>query len=135
MCALVTGVQTCALPISTASTPAASRSTTATAAPSRANRNAPARPMPDAAAVTMPILSSRRMCFLLLLGHGYARRVGRTKEEQGDARQLARARRHGVRVREAAGVGRARPGRDEPPAGLGGRGRDAGGQAGSEAWR
>jgi hypothetical protein len=45
----------------TASTPAASRSTTATDAPSLAKRNAPARPMPDAAAVTMPILFARRM--------------------------------------------------------------------------
>src|ERR1700733_121073 len=47
----------------TASTPARSRSTTATDAPSRAKRNAPARPMPEAAAVTMPIFPSRRMVF------------------------------------------------------------------------
>jgi len=32
-------------------------------APSRAKRNAPARPMPEAAAVTMPILFSRGMLF------------------------------------------------------------------------
>src|SRR3546814_10382801 len=42
-CALVTGVQTCALPI---------LSIAATRAPSRTKRSTPARPMPDAAAVT-----------------------------------------------------------------------------------
>src|SRR5258705_13814868 len=36
-------------------------STTPTAAPSRAKRSAPARPIPEAAAVTMPILLSSRM--------------------------------------------------------------------------
>src|SRR6516164_3532057 len=38
-------------------------STTPTAAPSRAKRIAPARPIPEAAAVTMPILPSSRMSF------------------------------------------------------------------------
>src|SRR5262249_27410211 len=42
-------------------TPAASTSTTATCAPSRAKRNAPARPMPEAAAVTIPIFPARRI--------------------------------------------------------------------------
>src|SRR6185437_15377361 len=36
-------------------------STTPTAAPSRAKRSAPARPIAEAAAVTMPILPSSRM--------------------------------------------------------------------------
>src|SRR5262249_7199704 len=36
-------------------------STTPTAAPSRAKRSAPARPIPEAAAETMPILPSSRM--------------------------------------------------------------------------
>src|SRR5581483_4608563 len=45
----------------TRSTPAASMSTTPTAAPSLAKRTAPARPMPEAAAVTMPILPCMRM--------------------------------------------------------------------------
>src|SRR5712691_1868196 len=36
-------------------------STTPTAAPSCAKRNAPARPIPEAAAVTMPTLFCRRM--------------------------------------------------------------------------
>src|ERR1700758_2977171 len=40
-------------------------STTPTAAPSRANRSAPARPIPEAAAVTMPILPSSLMLPLL----------------------------------------------------------------------
>ena len=48
----------------TLSTPAASTSTTATCAPSRAKRTAPARPMPDAAAVTIPIFPLRRIVFL-----------------------------------------------------------------------
>ena len=42
-------------------TPAASTSTTATCAPSRAKRRAPARPMPEAAAVTIPIFPARRI--------------------------------------------------------------------------
>src|SRR5947207_5988482 len=42
-------------------TPAASTSTPATCAPSRAKRTAPARPMPEAAAVTIPIFPARRM--------------------------------------------------------------------------
>jgi hypothetical protein len=37
-----------------------SMSTTPTAAPSPANRSAPARPMPEAAAVTIPILLFKR---------------------------------------------------------------------------
>src|SRR6266446_3523695 len=41
-------------------------STTPTAAPSRAKRSAPARPIPEAAAVTMPILLSSRMVRSLL---------------------------------------------------------------------
>ncbi len=45
----------------TRSTPAASTSTTATCAPSRAKRTAPARPMPEAAAVTIPILPASRI--------------------------------------------------------------------------
>src|SRR5262245_29616425 len=45
----------------TRSTPAASMSITATCAPSRAKRRAPARPMPEAAAVTIPIFPARRM--------------------------------------------------------------------------
>src|SRR5262245_43302175 len=44
----------------TAFAPASSISTTPTLAPSRAKRRAPARPMPDAAAVTMPTLPSSR---------------------------------------------------------------------------
>ena len=47
--------------VMTASTPAWSMSTTPTAAPSRAKRKAPARPIPEAAAVTMPILPSSRI--------------------------------------------------------------------------
>src|SRR5215831_1324649 len=42
-------------------------STTPTAAPSRAKRSAPALPIPEAAAVTMPILPSSRMVALLAL--------------------------------------------------------------------
>src|SRR5262245_23258936 len=45
----------------TAATLAASTSTTPTLAPSRAKRTAPARPMPEPAAVTIPILSFSRM--------------------------------------------------------------------------
>src|SRR6185503_18167825 len=45
----------------TRSTPGASTSTTATWAPSRAKRSAPARPMPEAAAVTIPIFPASRM--------------------------------------------------------------------------
>src|SRR5438132_4179954 len=41
--------------------PAASTSTTSTCAPSRAKRRAPARPMPEAAAVTIPIFPARRI--------------------------------------------------------------------------
>ena len=48
----------------TASTLAPSTSTTATLAPSRAKRIAPARPMPEPAAVTMPILPSSRIVSL-----------------------------------------------------------------------
>src|SRR5262249_41522017 len=42
-------------------TPAPSTSTTATCAPSRAKRSAPARPMPEAAAVTIPIFPAIRI--------------------------------------------------------------------------
>src|SRR5262249_10324102 len=49
-----------AISATTASTPARSMSTTPTAAPSLAKRSAPARPMPEAAAVTMPILFCKR---------------------------------------------------------------------------
>ena len=42
-------------------TPGASTSTTATCAPSRAKRKAPARPIPEAAAVTIPIFPARRI--------------------------------------------------------------------------
>src|SRR2546426_5419292 len=47
--------------LTTRCTPAASTSTTATCAPSRAKRRAPARPMPEAAAVTIPIFPDRRI--------------------------------------------------------------------------
>jgi len=45
----------------TAATPPSSMSATPTAAPSLAKRSAPARPMPDAAAVTMPIFPCNRI--------------------------------------------------------------------------
>src|SRR5205823_10287186 len=47
--------------LTTRCTPMASTSTTATCAPSRATRSAPARPMPEAEAVTIPILPASRM--------------------------------------------------------------------------
>src|SRR6266508_2422955 len=49
--------------LTTRCTPAASTSTTATCAPSRAKRRAPARPIPEAAAVTIPIFPARRMAW------------------------------------------------------------------------
>src|SRR5262245_12080424 len=52
-----------AISFTTRSTPAASTSTTATCAPSRAKRRAPARPMPEAAAVTIPIFPAKRMAW------------------------------------------------------------------------
>ncbi len=50
-----------AISLTTPWTPAASTSTTATWAPSAAKRSAPARPMPEAAAVTIPIFPASRM--------------------------------------------------------------------------
>ncbi len=50
-----------AISLTTRWTPAASTSTTATWAPSAAKRSAPARPMPEAAAVTIPIFPASRM--------------------------------------------------------------------------
>src|SRR5262249_56366391 len=50
-----------AISFATRCTPAASTSTTATCAPSFANLRAPARPMPEAAAVTIPIFPLRRI--------------------------------------------------------------------------
>src|SRR5215470_12603374 len=50
-----------AISFTTRCTPAASTSTTATCAPSFANLRAPARPIPEAAAVTIPIFPLRRI--------------------------------------------------------------------------
>ena len=49
------------LPTATAPTTPGPPATTAPAAPSRAKRSAPARPMPDAAAVTIPIFPASRI--------------------------------------------------------------------------
>src|SRR6516164_8765112 len=59
-------------------------STTPTAAPSRAKRKAPALPIPEAAAVTMPILPSSRMVSLPSgCPHSYLPTRGRVRMGSG----------------------------------------------------